>query len=83
MFVSKLTRAAGEGAETQNWLDYAVGCRYIPPEDGQGLSGTYDAILRTLHGMITHSDRWCRKTVGSKNQSSGISHQASDLPEDA
>ena len=62
MFVSKLTRAAGEAAETQNWIDYAVGSDYLSAEEGAALHDGYDSIIRTLRSMIIHSEKWCPKT---------------------
>jgi len=57
-FISKLTDAEGEAAETQVWLEFAVQCEYLDPEQGQSLYRLYDEILSTLVGMITHSDTW-------------------------
>ena len=58
-FISKLNDAEGEAAETQNWLRFAVRCGYLPEEVGKELHLTYEDILRTLVGMIHHSDKWC------------------------
>ena len=57
-FVSKLSDAEGEAAETQVWLEFAVKCKYMKREDAAGLYQAYDAVLRTIVGMITHPETW-------------------------
>jgi four helix bundle protein len=57
-FISKLSDAETEAAETQVWLEFAVNCGYLPREHGAELYRTYDAILATLVGMITHPETW-------------------------
>ena len=44
-FLSKLSDAEAEGAETQVWLEFAVQCGYLEVEVGQELSASYDNIL--------------------------------------
>ena len=44
-FVSKLSDAEAEGAETQVWLEFAVQCGYLEAEAGHELSVSYDNIL--------------------------------------
>ena len=57
-FISKLSDAEGEAAETQVWLEFAVKCGYLSREAAVPLYRDYDAILRTLVGMINHPDSW-------------------------
>src|ERR1041385_1661316 len=57
-FIAKLSDAEGEAAETQVWIEYAVACGYLQAETGNGLIEAYDSILRTLVGMIVHSETW-------------------------
>jgi four helix bundle protein len=57
-FISKLTDAQGEAAETQVWIEFAVRCGYLEREQGRLLYPSYDAVLRTLVGMINHPDSW-------------------------
>src|SRR5881409_3617204 len=47
-FISKLSDAESEAAETQVWLEFAVKCGYLPREQGRELYQTYDEVLRTL-----------------------------------
>jgi four helix bundle protein len=57
-FVAKLSDAESEAAETQVWLEFAVKCGYIRPEDGASLCQAYDEILTTIVGMIHHPETW-------------------------
>lgn len=57
-FVSKLSDAEAEAAETQVWLEYAVACKYIPADDARVLYQEYNSILGTIVGMINHTGKW-------------------------
>src|SRR5215207_5874369 len=57
-FISKLSDAEAEAAETQVWIEFAVSCQYMPSKVGRRLYTEYDLILRTLVGMITHPETW-------------------------
>jgi four helix bundle protein len=57
-FISKLSDAEGEAAETQVWLEFAVKCKYLKREEAAPLYTAYDEILRTIVGMITHPETW-------------------------
>ena len=57
-FIAKLSDAESEAAETQVWLEFAVECGYIRPEDGASLCQSYDEILTTIVGMINHPETW-------------------------
>ena len=57
-FVSKLSDAEAEAAETQVWIEFAVKCGYLPPSSGRPLYRAYDRILRTIVGMINHPETW-------------------------
>lgn len=58
-FVSKLSDADAEAAETGVWLKFAVDCRYLSDADHESLASTYDQICAQLVSMINQSDRWC------------------------
>jgi four helix bundle protein len=60
-FISKLSDVEAEAAETQTWLRFAIECKYLKSELANNLHQTYDAILRTVVGMITHPETW---TIG-------------------
>lgn len=57
-FTAKLSDAEGEAAETQTWLQYAVACDYIKPEDARPLYTTYDSIIGMLVKMIQNPEHW-------------------------
>ena len=60
-FVSKLSDAETEAAETQVWLEFAVKCEYLDRDRGADLYKTYDRILGMLVAMINHPQNW---TIG-------------------
>lgn len=60
-FISKLSDSEAEAAETQVWLEFAVDCDYISKEEARKLYKTYNEIIRTLVGMINHTDTWLIK----------------------
>ena len=57
-FINKLNEAEGEVAESQAWPEFSVRCQYMTPEEGRKLYASYNAILRTLVGMINHPETW-------------------------
>ncbi len=62
-FISKLSDAEGEAAETQVWLEFAVKCKYMTREQATPLYQNYAEIIRTFVGMINHPETWIiRKT---------------------
>jgi four helix bundle protein len=58
VFVSKLSDSEGEAAETQVWLAFASRCGYMQRDQAKDLYQTYNEIIRTLVGMINHSETW-------------------------
>ena len=57
-FVSKLSDAEGEAAETQTWLDFCVKCRYINQETYERLNTEYDFIIGKLVNMAMFPEKW-------------------------
>jgi len=57
-FVSKLSDAEAEAAETQVWIQFAVKCSYLEREVGARLYQTYDEVLSILVDMINTSKQW-------------------------
>jgi four helix bundle protein len=57
-FISKLSDAEGEAAETQVWLEFAVKCGYLKRTEAAALYKIYSEIIGTFVGMITHSETW-------------------------
>lgn len=57
-FVSKLSDAEAEAAETQVWLEFAVKCGYLDRETGSNLYRQYNRILGKLVNMINNTQDW-------------------------
>jgi four helix bundle protein len=57
-FISKLSDAEAEAAETQVWIEFAVKCDYIAPQAARPLYKAYEGITRTIVGMINHPETW-------------------------
>lgn len=55
-FVSKLSET--EAAETQVWIQFAVGCEYLDREIAKELYEEYDQIIAMLVAMARDSDKW-------------------------
>ncbi len=62
-FISKLSDAEGEAAETQVWLRFAVQCGYLASAVGNGLCQEYDQLIGKIVMMIIHPEPWL---VGQK-----------------
>ena len=58
-FVSKLTDADGEQAETQHWVEIALDCNYISQEISGNLLEQCEVINRMLNSMMLKSDSFC------------------------
>ena len=61
-FVSKLSDAESEAAETQVWIRFSVDCGYFPESVGHELYRTYDHIIGKLVNMITSPSPWILKS---------------------
>jgi four helix bundle protein len=57
-FVSKLSDAEGEAAETQTWVDFARRCGYLRQAEATDLDRRYDQILGQLVAMIDKPEHW-------------------------
>ncbi len=60
-FVSKLSDAEAEAAETQVWLEFAVQCGYLERKIARELYLAYENILGKLVNMIWHPEQWTIK----------------------
>ena len=61
-FISKLSDAETEAAETQTWIDFAVACNYLELEVGERLKDEYEQLIRMIVSMANHSDKWIIKS---------------------
>jgi four helix bundle protein len=57
-FVSKLSDAEGEAAETQVWLELATRCGYLDEAVTAELEQAYEQILGKLVTMLSHPEQW-------------------------
>ncbi len=60
-FVSKLSDADAEAAETQVWLEFALKCGYLGQSFVDKLDDTYDHIMGKLVNMLTRPEQWAIK----------------------
>ena len=61
-FISKLSDAEGEAAETQTWTEFSRRCRYIDDEVAAELDGRCEEILGQLVNMIARPEEWSIKS---------------------
>lgn len=59
-FVSKLTDADAEAAETKTWLDFSLHCKYMQQLKYQEFMDEYDEIGKMLGSMIISPGKFCR-----------------------
>ena len=57
-FLSKLSDAEAEAAETQVWLEFAFQCGYLKEETFRGFSVAYDNILGKVVNLIINPQQW-------------------------
>ncbi|MFQ6675255.1 MAG: four helix bundle protein [Fidelibacterota bacterium] len=57
-FVSKLSDAESEAAETQLWVEFSLKCGHISKELATDIYGKYDNIIGKLVTMINHPEKW-------------------------
>ena len=57
-FLSKLSDAEAEAAETQVWLEFALKCGYLSENIFQELSVAYDNILGKVVNLINNPQQW-------------------------
>jgi len=60
-FVSKLTDADGEQAETQHWLDTATACNYFSEREQDALLAKCSRIAQMLGTMMAKPEKFCHE----------------------
>ncbi len=58
-FVSKLSDASAEAAETQVWLSFARNCGYVDEAAYTELERSYHQLAGGLVKMISEAETWC------------------------
>ena len=59
-FVSKLTDANGEQAETEHWLDTSFLCKYVLDNEHESLVKECKEIGKMLGKIMAEPEKWCR-----------------------
>lgn len=62
-FVSKLSDADTEAAETEVWLDFALRCGCLSETEHGQLRDHYDYICRMLTKMMAAPESWCKSVA--------------------
>ena len=57
-FVSKLSDAEAEAAETQVWIEFAVKCGYLSPDQAGMLDHQYENIQGKIVNMVRYPEKW-------------------------
>ncbi len=57
-FVSKLSDAEAEAAETQVWIEFSAKCGYFPSDQADELDRQYENIQGKLVNMLSHPEQW-------------------------
>lgn len=57
-FISKLSDAETEAAETQVWIEYAVKCGYLEAEKSREIYRQYDQIIGMIVRLINNASAW-------------------------
>ena len=57
-FVSKLSDAEAEAAETQVWIEFSVKSGYLPSEQADELDKQYENIQGKIVNMLSHPEKW-------------------------
>jgi four helix bundle protein len=60
-FVSKVTDADGEQAESQHWLDTAAACGYISEDKRKALMHKCARIGQMLGAVMAKPDKFCKQ----------------------
>jgi len=61
-FISKLSDADGELAETQHWIETAASCAYLTAEQRKRLVQETSNIGSMLGSMMTNPEKFCPKS---------------------
>ena len=60
-FLSKLSDADGEQAETQHWLQTAHSCGYVSGKEYEDLTQRYKMIGSMIGKMMNDPEKWCSR----------------------
>jgi four helix bundle protein len=57
-FINKMCDSEAEAAETQTWIEFAVGCGYIARDTGLELYREYEGIIAALVTISNNPAKW-------------------------
>jgi four helix bundle protein len=57
-FISKLSDAEAEAAETQVWIEFSVKCAYLLSEQAAEIDKQYENIQGKIVNMLSHPEKW-------------------------
>jgi len=57
-FISRLSDAETEAAETQVWIEFSRRCGYINDEDAKRLDDSYDHFIAQIITIMESPDKW-------------------------
>ncbi|MGK7921168.1 MAG: four helix bundle protein [Trichodesmium sp.] len=67
-FVSKLSDAESEAAETQTWCEIALRCGYLTHSQAESLDSKLEEILGQLVKMASQPEKWTIQSTRSVHQ---------------
>ena len=67
-FISKLTDADSENAETQVWIDFSFNCHYISEEIQENLTHKSIEVGKLINFMILHPDKFGVKKLKTETE---------------
>jgi four helix bundle protein len=65
-FVNKVDEAMSEAMETQAWLDHALDCAYVDPNQHRDQDRSWQHVGAMLNRMIDRADTFCRAAQKGK-----------------
>ncbi len=57
-FINKLTDADAENQETQHWIEVALDCKYLAPDEARALPTATNEIGRMIGSMISKASHF-------------------------
>ncbi len=67
-FISKLSDADGETAETQTHIETSRRCGYLDTSTAQRLPSSYEEVMAMLVSMMSHPDDWRIRSGGTNGR---------------
>jgi four helix bundle protein len=59
VFKNKMTDSMQEASESQCWLEFSFGCKYIDQDTFSRLDDEYEQIIAMLNSMEMNSNKFC------------------------